>query len=738
MKSLFAISCVALLAKPANAADITVTCDGLDTNNLCITSPSAGAAAFDKDESDNINMLPGDAIERTIILNNTSANPCIMTLRKIYNVDETPSDFSTKMWTALQTKTGIPFGNVVNGQATNAKTLRELVELENLAITNIPAHSTEEMKWLIKFDPITGNSYQRSRMEFDFDMVFECPQDLTATLFTISKNNSSWPAKLTPGDEIIYQLTIRAQNGPVQNVYVVDAPSESIKYVKGSWTANSNIRGDIKANHQVTEPSYQSPGVWELEDMAKNEIVTLSYRAIVEDTATNGIYKDLAWAYGELNNEVILAGEGENNESNSEKIPATSVESDFEIDGGIITDTFVGTQILVDKPIEPVTKKVTIKTKEIEEESDVLGTTTQSLPATGANLFITIGLAFLAILGTLVTIISAKKAKSYILLAAIGLTIFTTLTTKEAYAQESLFLRVSEPRTPDNQAFIVDYVVLDTDKDYVNITCEKKNPADTFFTLLNKTTTKAGGDSGICAIKESDFGTEGTYTVKVSAQANTKEASEEVAVLYKSTGPKKPSYIEKEKIDSCEYKIRIKTSEDKNISYIEIYRSSKKDFTVGASTRIKTVDIGPNEVYKFTHKLYGNDCGNSYYAVRAFDAAGNPSDVRTEVIEKTITVESGTKVVETQEGILPGTSETNISGEITEEPEGIEVATEETGEKEEVAGATKIDESTEEQQEVLGARDTKNITIQLLLMALIAFIAYSVVKSKRGKAKSQQ
>jgi LPXTG-motif cell wall-anchored protein len=48
----------------------------------------------------------------------------------------------------------------------------------------------------------------------------------------------------------------------------------------------------------TTEPTYHSPGVWNIGDMVMNETVTLTYIADISVDQKPGLYKDLAWAYG--------------------------------------------------------------------------------------------------------------------------------------------------------------------------------------------------------------------------------------------------------------------------------------------------------------------------------------------------------------------------------------------------------------------------------------------------------
>ncbi|HOM77623.1 MAG TPA: hypothetical protein PLT50_00235 [bacterium] len=721
-----AILATLFTASTAFATDITVTCY---QSGKCDMTPSAGAALFDKNQEDNTNMLPGDTINRTMLLINESKDNCAMYLKKIYNVhfgNKTPNDFASKMFTAMQTSNGTIFGSVSQGYPTNNKTLQDLFAVENLGLTKIPSGSQEKINWVVRFDPLTGNPYQKAEVWFDFDMVFEC-HPITTSSFTISKYNSAWPTKLSLGNVVTYKIIVETTNSPIQNVNVIDAPAKNIVPIAGSWTAQSSKRGDLKANGQALPPVYSSPAVWAIGDMDANETVTLTYQATVGNSTTNGIYKDLAWAYGY---------------ESKEKVLATSTDSGFAVNGGIVTDTFVGTQVLVDSPENPTTKKVSIKTKEIEGE--VLGATTQVLPATGANTIFTAIIGVATSAGILINLaqIKKQKAKAKVLVSSLLIAVLFGATRSPVFAQtspEALFLRISEPKTPDNRSFVVDYVALDIQNNPIKITCLKKSPQDTFFTPFLEVTTKAGGDSGVCAIDGNILSTEGIYTVKVTAEVNGTAKSEEVAVLYKKTGPQRPKYIEKEKVNNCEYEVTVKTSDDSKNAYIEIYRSAKKDFTVGASTRVKTMDVTANKTYEFTHKLYGGDCGSSYYAVRAFDSAGNPSDVRSEVVEEIIEVDSNSETSDTDSEaseILLGTGDGVFGEGVGESEASIVTEGDQTTESENTDDNAEKKEEESQLPEVLGAKEQRGSSwiIPVLLVILVGFF---VVKSNRGKSKSK-
>ena len=174
-------------------------------------------------------------------------------------------------------------------------------------------------------------------------------------ILTIAKTNNALTDK-SPGDLVFYTITVTATQSAATDVNVTDLLPDGFTYQGGSWTANSDVRGDISG---LGEPVYASPGVWTLGDMVENEIVTLTYYAKVSTGQEPGLYKDLAWGEGSAPSGSILAlAEPE----------------------GYVDVNFVGTQVNI---VKSETSSVDIA-KAIR--SEVLGTSTQ-LPATGINNF---------------------------------------------------------------------------------------------------------------------------------------------------------------------------------------------------------------------------------------------------------------------------------------------------------------------------------------------------------------
>ncbi len=184
-------------------------------------------------------------------------------------------------------------------------------------------------------------------------------------ILTITKENNTGGADISPGSGVLYTLTVTATQSAAFNVTVTDLLPAGFTYRAGSWTANSNKRGDIKSPlGPTTEPTYASPGVWKLGNMIKDESVTLTYIADVSSAQQAGLYHDLAWAAGcktDTNCSDVLSN-------------AT--------DPGFVADHYVGTQVSIVTNTQNGVSHNVINTV----ESQVLGASTE-LPATGANTF---------------------------------------------------------------------------------------------------------------------------------------------------------------------------------------------------------------------------------------------------------------------------------------------------------------------------------------------------------------
>jgi cysteine-rich repeat protein len=174
-------------------------------------------------------------------------------------------------------------------------------------------------------------------------------------IITITKTNDTGGADKAPGDSVLFTITVTLDEtgGLANNVMVTDLPSQGFTYRTGSWTASSDVRGDLKSASITTEPTYASPGTWQLGNMTPGEHVTLTYLADISGDIQSGLYKDLAWAQG------------------TDVLSNTVIANDT-------TGVFVGTEVSVLR-----TDKAGMSLNVIQESS-VLGASTE-LPATGAS-----------------------------------------------------------------------------------------------------------------------------------------------------------------------------------------------------------------------------------------------------------------------------------------------------------------------------------------------------------------
>ena len=161
---------------------------------------------------------------------------------------------------------------------------------------------------------------------------------------SISKSNDSYPTAEKIGNQVRFTIKVTAHRNDVNKVEVYDLFSKGFKYVGGSWTADSNVRDDLKLLGITPEPAYASPASWDLGDMEKDEVVTLTYLAEITDSVIAGVYKDLAWTQGKttFSGEDVLG---------------------YAEETGYVNDSFVGTQVRVEVDPPELKDKVSVKRK---------------------------------------------------------------------------------------------------------------------------------------------------------------------------------------------------------------------------------------------------------------------------------------------------------------------------------------------------------------------------------------
>ena len=196
----------------------------------------------------------------------------------------------------------------------------------------------------------------------------------------------------------------------------------------------------------------------------------------------------------------------------------------------------------------------------------------------------------------------------------------------------TLSVRLAQPKSPNNQNnFNLTFVVLDTSATPTPITakCFKEGPGEGSFTQFGPDIAiSAGGNSANCADVPSVVNTNGTYSFYVSATNGSEtQTSSTVSVDYNTNGPGTPGNYSKEHPTSCEYLIKFRTADDGGkTSKVELYRSTNTSFSADNGTRVQSMGIASNTDGTFTDNV--GDCSKTYYyAIRAFDNAGNGSGV---------------------------------------------------------------------------------------------------------------
>ena len=204
-----------------------------------------------------------------------------------------------------------------------------------------------------------------------------------------------------------------------------------------------------------------------------------------------------------------------------------------------------------------------------------------------------------------------------------------TLTPTPTPSVSALSIRIEQPKTPTNQTdFDITFVTLDLAGRDVTVNCYKKSPTDASFVLFGSAQTfAAGGNTGVCAVTSSILNTKGTYTFKAVGAAGSDTAEDSATVSYNNEGPGDPTGYNKDRVNTCDYRIKFHSADDggKTIK-VEVYRSENKSFTADSGSRVDTITLGSNtDGQSITTPP---TCDKPYYfGIRAFDSAGNGSNI---------------------------------------------------------------------------------------------------------------
>lgn len=509
----------------------------------------------------------------------------------------------------------------------------------------------------------------------------ECINKVIDPILQIEKSNDA-VVTLSAGDIVTYTITVTAPDDGgegtyvLNNVIVSDIAPAGFEYMLGSWTVEKN---GVDITGEVPEPTYdgENAAQWMIGGMKEGDVVVLTYQTKIFKEQDPGNYPDIAWVAG------------------------TSL-----IDGAVLGAStvdpltpFVGTNVTITEPVET-------------EEGEVLGASI-TLPVTGASTYITLGALIMMILGAITLLLKPFKKLSYALLTGLmALSFVTLLTPNRVLAADSdIQVRIMQPATPTNKtSFNVGFVALDLNNKEVTVECYKDGTL--FKTIPN-------ANAGNCP---ATVDASGTYTFYVIAKSASGEQKSEDAIVVVDLVKPSP-VIDYSKAGNV---IKFKTGNDAKVVKVEIHRSTTPKYTANESTRVKTMNVEPNEEYSWTDTTA--EAGKTYYyALRTVDAIGNTSTIVSdpEVVAEEVpaTTGTGTGTTTPTEGEVAGQTDTKKEGEVAGETDDIT-----EGEDTEV-------KKTEEGKEKVDIKETgKNILSKwyfwVIVVVVIGGVAFYVRKQK--------
>ncbi len=387
-------------------------------------------------------------------------------------------------------------------------------------------------------------------------------------------------------------------------VSVVDLPPAGFDYIPGSYTANSNARGDLKAQGITTEPTYASPGTWSLTSQSSNylepgEVVTLTYRAIIASSVSEGTYPDSAFASG-----------------------FTRGGDQIYANVALVDDPFVGTEVTIYEPTE--------------EQGFVLGT----LVNTGFPAFVQIGLGAGLVGGAILTMFGDRMKK---------LLKFTTKSVASSLLATGLILALSS-NVLAYESWQLNLVDLPdaTGNSSVNLAYQVStvDPSNTFSVMATQNGVNIGTQSVVTTYGDAmvfpvSFAGPGSYELKVVAEVvsgtNTGEVKTQVATVeYDPAIPASPTYDGKTRNGNT-WAITFTVPAGSDSETIQVFASTAITFTADNTTLVGEVAATPGSQQTFTYTA--PDSAERYFAIRALDPAGNISPLVGDA-ETTVTAAS--------------------------------------------------------------------------------------------------
>lgn len=477
--------------------------------------------------------------------------------------------------------------------------------------------------------------------------IYECQGgEQESPRLLLTKSNDSVGDE-TPGNEVVYSLTVTALGGDVNDVTLTDLPPEGFEYVGGSGEGAPFIH------------EYASPGVWDFGDMEEGESKTVTYKTKISGSQDAGLYKDLAFARGtSVGGANVLANGADN--------PFVGTEVKV-----VLNDT---PTVVLDEDTEEEKER---KTKTVTRY--VLGAT---LPLTGTDGKLVVGAIALLVAGVGFLVFARRRKSTVVGMLFLGMISFGMPAVAEG---ATLSTKIETPEAVmTTQNFKIGFATLDVLGRNLEVECYTTLSATPFAEYSLESS--FGGNAGDCQVNSSVVPTDGNYEffIRVNALGESPETveSEHVTVTVATDVPGIPTNYDRDD-DNCQAFIVFTTANDggKTVK-VELYRSTSNPFVANGLTKVTEQMIGSNTNGSFITSLLSCD-EDIFYAIRAVAGNGNGSgfvgdvDVDTETTTSTRTrintvtipgqITSALPVVSTGgEGVVEGVStETPAEGEGT-------------------------------------------------------------------------
>ncbi len=299
-----------------------------------------------------------------------------------------------------------------------------------------------------------------------------------------------------------------------------------------------------------------------------------------------------------------------------------------------------------------------------------------------------------------------------------------------SFASGNLSIRLGQPKTPTNQNNLkLTFVSLQIGgTENIAVDCYKKTPSDADFVKFENLLLIPGGNTDYCTVDSNIMNVDGTYSFKVSATVGAETVWSTVSTVeYNSKSPDSPVFYAKEKISSCEYKIRYKTANDGRTAKVELFRSDSGSISIDSGSRVLVENVGPDQEGSFV--VGAPDCNREYYfAIRAVDNSDNASSLTGDNFTK-ITFVGGSSVSggTTQEAIPVGSGSQVSAGTVGEAEAGqTDGTTPSTAPSEETTA-----EQTTPEPEVLGIKTSNLANLKWLAIPLLLGAVFFFLRAKK-------